>query len=88
MILKANRGRVLLDARVDLTGQLWCGCEFDGCILIVRRVEDHATVLHNCGIVDCRLEGDGWPLWMLHMVAAFPGMNVIGTERGPSRDMA
>jgi hypothetical protein len=55
-----HEGAAFVDDYIDLTGAIWKGCSFDGCILEIQE-GTRPTTIENCTIVQCKLVGDGWP---------------------------
>jgi hypothetical protein len=61
-MLKSPRheGVAFVDDCIDLTGAIWKGCSFDGCILELH-AGSRPTTIENCTLVQCKLVGAGWP---------------------------
>jgi hypothetical protein len=53
-------GKTFLDEHLDLTGQVFRGCRFSGCVLELWRSIRKAQ-FDQCTFEDCRHYGDGWP---------------------------
>lgn len=57
--------RKFLDDRILLDDANWVGCTFDGCILVLNKTRP--SIIERCRVLDCRLEGDGWPEEILRL---------------------
>jgi len=55
-----HEGVAFVDDYIDLTGAIWKGCSFDGCILELH-AGSRPTTIENCTLVQCKLVGAGWP---------------------------
>lgn len=60
--------RVFMDHRVEMDGDRFERCTFDGCVVVLEKHE--AAHVRNCHFNDCRFEGGGWyrpgsklPVW-------------------------
>lgn len=57
---RKTENQTFVDDYVDLTGGIWKGCRFDGCIVELRSGYTPTTIA-NCVFEECKLVGDGWP---------------------------